>query len=403
METDSSYQVISVLLDDKQFSEWIIKPTPELDAHWEERMDKDEDLKKNVMALKGILEKIKVVEPSLTPEDKRLVWQQIEKKILAQERKKNRFRGFWTTMAAAAAVVVFMAGGYWLLSNNNRYINDTDYSLFAEMDGQLMKSKNINLILSGNRKIDIDKDDEVITYSHKGEIKVGREQVAREAETPQLNQLIVPYGKTTSLILSDGTKVWVNSGSKLIYPVVFEKNKREIFLTGEAYFDVTKNKKAPFIIKTNHIDVNVLGTKLNVSAYSDDSHQSIVLVTGAVEVKSKELKGPFKIMPNEKLAYGVATKKVDVQKVDVNHHISWVNGYLWLQSEELGNLLHKIERYYNQTFIYNSEELKDTYVSGKLNLEVNLKEVLDNISITTPIAYIIEEDGIAVTLQKEKS
>lgn len=403
MKTNLSYKITSGLLDDKQFLKWVIHPTPELDSYWKKRMDESEEIKKNIMDLRDILEKISVVEPSPDPQDKKHIWENIEREILAQERKKRGFRMLWTRVAAVAAVVILVAGGYWLLSEGREYTNKIDYSLFAETDKQMMKSsENINLVLSDNRKIDIESDNETIDYTDKEVIKVGSEQIAKETEIAQLNQLIVPYGKTTSLILSDGTKIWVNSGSKLIYPSVFEKNKREVFLIGEAYLDVVKNEKAPFIIKTNHIDVNVLGTELNVSAYNDDPQQSVVLVTGAVEVKSKELKGPFKIMPNQMLAYGTETKKVDVQKVDVSHYISWIDGYLLLQSENLSSLLQKLERHYNLNFVYNREELKNTRVSGKLNLEVGIKEVLDYISITTPIAYTIEEARVMVTLRKNK-
>lgn len=401
METKSSYRNLSTLLDNELFFEWIINPTPELDAHWEKLMGEDEDIKRNIIALKKILKKIRVVEPSPESQDKAHIWEKMEKEILALKRKKRILRMSWIRIAAAAAAVVLIVGGYWLFDSHIKSVDEIDYHSFAATDKQMTSSNNIRLILPDNRKIDIDKDSETIDYSNKGEIKIGSEQVAGNTEPSELNQLIVPYGKIASLILSDGSKIWVNSGSQLLYPSVFEENKREVFLTGEAYLDVTKNEKAKFVIKTNHIDINVLGTKLNISAYSDDPQQSIILVTGSVEVKSKEMNEPIRILPDQMLTYGRLNKKIDIQIVDVANYTSWIDGYLLLENEDLGNLLQKLERHYNLLFIYNREELKNIYVSGKLNLEVTVQEVLDCISITTPIVYSVENDPLQIKIKRK--
>lgn len=245
----------------------------------------------------------------------------------------------------------------------------------------------------------ISKDSSTIAYNSKGIIQIGEEERIETSETPQLNQLIVPYGKTTSIVLSDGTKAWVNSGSTLVYPAVFGKDKREVFLSGEAYLDVAKNT-TPFIIKTNQIDVHVLGTQLNVAAYHEEESQSVVLVTGSVEIKSKEQNKGIKLIPDQLLTYQTHTHQVHIEKVDTENYTSWIDGYLLLKGESISHVLNRISRHYNVKFTYNMKELTDTRLYGKLDLETDLTNVLNNIALLVPVTYETGTDAIKLELLK---
>jgi ferric-dicitrate binding protein FerR (iron transport regulator) len=246
-------------------------------------------------------------------------------------------------------------------------------------------------------------DSSTVIYDSKGIVNVNSEEIdAAKCENASLNQLIVPYGKTAMLNLSDGTKIHVNSGSKLIYPSVFDKNKREIYLSGEIYLDVAKNEKCPFVIKTNHIDINVLGTKLNVSAYNDEPIQSVVLVSGKVCVKSKEMKGNYSIFPNQAFSYDIVSDNVDIREVNVNNYISWIYGYIFLQSESLDHVFQKMGKHFNVPFIYNAKDFKNIYVSGKLDLNKTPEYILENISLAAPVYYKTEENHIKVELVSKK-
>ena len=110
------------------------------------------------------------------------------------------------------------------------------------------------------------------------------DQMATDVTEGELNKLVVSYGKRARITLCDGTKIWANAGTVLLYPTYFEDKKREIYVDGEIYIDVTPNPEKPFIIKTSDMGIKVLGTSFNVSAYRDDAEKSIVLVTGKVEV-----------------------------------------------------------------------------------------------------------------------
>lgn len=397
MRKNCSDNIISSLLDNDLFMKWVIDPTTELDAFWENEMSGNDELKDSVYTLKNIIKKIKIEEPVLSTDEKKLIWEKIEQDINHGRRKKKFFLRRWVQVASVAAIVLLLAGGYLYVSTDKGDI-EPDYASMLN-GSQPAQSGDISLILSNNQVVNIKKDSTQVVYDDKGRVNVDSKEIEGvESDKPSLNQLIVPYGKTTSLILSDGTKIWVNSGTKLIYPTVFDKNKREIFLVGEVYLDVTKDEDRPFVIKTDHMDVSVLGTQLNVSAYNDDNAQSVVLVTGAVNVKSKELKGSYKIYPSQMFSYDIASGKADIQKVDVNNYISWINGYLMLQSESLDSVLQKLERYFNISFVYDSKNLKNIRVSGKLDLKGTAENAIKYISITAPISYKVNGDKIVIEL-----
>ena len=162
----------------------------------------------------------------------------------------------------------------------------------------------IQLVLS-DKLIPISGQESQIEYDAKGTVAVNSEKIAdvslNSANTSkrlsEFNQLIVPNGKRSTLILEDGTKLWVNAGSRIVYPVTFADKKREIYVNGEVFLEVTPDKKRPFIVKTKEIDVQVLGTSFNVMAYETDESSSVVLVTGAVQVDTKDDED-FRLEPN---------------------------------------------------------------------------------------------------------
>ena len=397
MSTNHSDNIIISLLDDDLFIQWVLYPTPELNLYWQEQIDKDDELKINIYTLKDIINKLKIKEPTLSQDDRTAIWSKIEQNTLYKTKERSA-RKIWLQVASIAAVITLLAGGYWIFTRNQGQLAETDYTSIIVKDELFMRSNDIVLTLPDNKKVAVDSTS--IIYNKDGISNIDSEQTKIEAiDKLQLNQLTVPYGKTVALTLSDGTRMWVNSGSKVIYPSVFGKDKREIFVSGEIYVDVVKNPDHPFIVKTNQININVLGTKFNVSAYDDESSQSVVLVSGAVGIKSKELKGDYNILPSQMLSYSTSSKEVNIQKVDVNNYISWIQGYLLLNSENLDNVLQKLERHYNISFSYDQNKLKDVRVSGKLDLHGGIEDVLKYISITVPINYSINGKTVKIELK----
>jgi ferric-dicitrate binding protein FerR (iron transport regulator) len=195
-----------------------------------------------------------------------------------------------------------------------------------------------------------------------------------------MNTVIVPYGKRAQITLSDNSKIWLNSGSKLIYPACFATNKREVYLEGEAIFEVSHNKKHPFIVITADLDVRVLGTVFNVSSYRDDQTTSTILESGSVELnyKSNSVFGRSKelMVPGMLAIYNPEQGNVEQSKVNTRHYTSWRDGYFIFEKQPLGGILKKISRYYNVSVRLSDEELGKETFSGNLDLKNSPDQVL---------------------------
>ncbi|MEN6453433.1 MAG: FecR domain-containing protein [Prolixibacteraceae bacterium] len=216
------------------------------------------------------------------------------------------------------------------------------------------------------------------------------ETLANSSETGEtiLNQIIVPYGRRHSLTLSDGTVVHLNSGSKLVFPAKFSDNNRRVYLKGEGYFNVVKKGGIPFIVKTDYVDVKVLGTQFNITAYTDDHSLSTVLVEGSVKVYSKKFlrNSGCEIAPGQGYFYSGTNDDFVVRDVDVNDYISWTKGVLLFRDQTFLSVVEKIKKYYNVSIVV-KDELAERRITGKLVLSDNIEETLAYLASTTKSKY----------------
>jgi ferric-dicitrate binding protein FerR (iron transport regulator) len=214
--------------------------------------------------------------------------------------------------------------------------------------------------------------------------------IAQPVSEKGFNQMIVPYGKRSFMILSEGTKVWLNSGSKLIFPPAFNGKAREVVLEGEAFFDVAPNIEKPFYVKTDVFRMKVYGTKFNIQAYRQDKDYNIVLVEGKVSMNSNsdlQAKEVF-LAPNQKASIIKGDQKIDVTMVEnTNIYTAWVDGYLTFSNEELPVLLERVSRYYNAEIEIDPNANIET-IYGKLDLKDDLERVLDGIAFISKTSYI---------------
>lgn len=199
----------------------------------------------------------------------------------------------------------------------------------------------------------------------------------------KINTLIVPFGQRTSIILADGSRAYLNSGTEIKFPTTFTGKSREISIKGEIFIEVTKQSQ-PFVIHTPNSRINVFGTSFNVSSYADEDKESVVLVSGSVEITNNHCS--LMLKPNEmaEIKHGKINSKV----VDVSEYISWKNGFIQFNKTPLNDVLKKIGRYYNVEFKYKNElNLQATTCSGKLFLSDNLNDVLKAFSEMTFLDY----------------
>ncbi|MCK4662055.1 MAG: FecR family protein [Bacteroidales bacterium] len=220
----------------------------------------------------------------------------------------------------------------------------------------------------------------------------------------QYSESVTKNGEKAQVILSDGTKIWINSGSSLKYPDVFTGKKREVFLEGEAFFDVAHNIKSPFIVTTSLLQIEVLGTEFNISSYPDDETIETTLVAGTVKItskntKSKLVKENYILKPNEKATFSKNNNTIVVDEVITLYYTSWKDGRLFFNNETFENIAKKLERWYDLEIKLADSELKNNRYTCVVNNDKTIEHVLNLLDICTPIEYSIE--GKAITIKQK--
>jgi transmembrane sensor len=256
--------------------------------------------------------------------------------------------------------------------------------------------KEVSLVLSDGKQIDINNKESKIQYNRFGTSILVDDTIRLEQKDNAngFNQMIVPYGKRSYLLLSDGTKVWINSGSRLVYAPQFTGDTREVFLEGEAYFEVAKDASKPFYVRTDAFTINVLGTKFNVKAYKDDIEYTTVLVEGKVSMKVQDqfFSKDVILAPNQKLT--LMKGQDDFQRSDVDDtgfYTNWIYGYLEFKNANLSDVLKSIKRYYNIDIELNTRD-QSSIVSGKLDLKSEPDRILKGLALLSH-TKIIKSDN----------
>lgn len=222
------------------------------------------------------------------------------------------------------------------------------------------------------------------------------ERNAYQHQQAELLNVSVAKGEKATINLPDGSTVTLNSESKLYYPSNFNTKERWIKLDGEAYFHVQKSHGRTFTVKTNSLNVNVLGTTFNVSAYGDEPVHSVVLVNGSVEVNAQG-KLSHVIKPNEMYAFATHTGRASVTAVDTYSYTGWRDGVLSFDSEPIVNVLEKVSRQFSVEFQYDPKQFRNDRLTGKLDLNDGVESVLKVISLTSPITFVKHKNKIVIT------
>ena len=198
-----------------------------------------------------------------------------------------------------------------------------------------------------------------------------------------------PDGARTEFVLPDGTTGWLNSGSKLSYPVTFHKS-REVELTGEACFRVVRRDGEKFRVKTPGLTVQVLGTVFNVAAYPDDKEINVVLEEGQVQIFSSLIANSYTMQPDEKFNLNLIQHQAQISKVNAAELTLWTQGILRFNGEPLSEVVKKLARWYNVDFEIRDEQLRAYNFKATFKND-QLEEILRMIALTTPMKYRIEE------------
>ncbi|MDD2436072.1 MAG: DUF4974 domain-containing protein [Massilibacteroides sp.] len=390
-------QTIHKLLEDKSFILWLIAPTPELSEKWEDKINENPEIVKWTTQIRHELQNVKVKEQGLSPSNQEEMWKNIRNNLDLSTARRFRFS---VLLKYAAIFCALLSIPLYLLLEPSELPVDY-HEIISKTEAEKLDDNSILLVVGDKEKLEITEDNVEMKHDAKGNIRIDskNEKITIQAEEEKMNRLYVPYGKRIHLLLSDGTKVWVNSGTNLIYPAVFKREKREIFVDGEVYLDVAHDESKRFVVKTNQLDVSVLGTHFNVSAYGNDNVSSVVLVEGSVQIKEEKNSRETNLRPDHMFSYYKNTGQGKLQTVDVQNYISWKEGFLIFKNEKLSQVLRKLERYYNVQIDYNPSETDETTLSGKLDLKENIQETFRIIAITAPIDYEIRENKVKINVK----
>lgn len=312
----------------------------------------------------------------------------------------NPIRKFkWWRISAAAAILVFIAGGYWLISNNKKSpeqpsiaktysgdVNPGSYKARLTLeDGSniVLDSAALGQLAKQGNTIVINKDGQLIYQSTSGNQSV------------VYNTVSTNKGETYSFILADGSKVWLNSGSSIHFPVAFPGKERRIETTGEVYVKVAKNAAQPFIASTNGMEVLALGTEFNINSYSDEDNISTTLIEGSVKVTPPTPKGEYKILkPGQQTILNNNGQLGATTTVNIDEIVAWKDGWFHFESADLKTILRQFARWYDVEVIYEGP-VKNRKFFAVVKRSSTLKSVLEMLQ-DNDIIYRIEGKKLIV-------
>lgn len=309
--------------------------------------------------------------------------------------------------AAAAIILLLISGTLYFALNSKKNSEATNLSKANTLD-VLPGTDRAILTLSDGSKVVLDNETASNISNHEG-LKISKTKNGQliytilnqgdliNKKAIAYNTIQTPKGGQYQIILPDGTKVWLNAASSLKYPEVFAGNERKVELTGEAYFEVAKNKAMPFHVKNESQDVEVLGTHFNINSYMDEKTIKTTLLEGSVKVSNNK---SFKILkPGEQSVAGTSENSNIqlVRNVDTDDETAWKNGLFQFSNEGLKTILNQLERWYDIKIDYSS--IPDKRYNGMVPRKAKLSEVLKMLELTGNIKFEIVEGRQLKVLQ----
>ena len=390
----------SDFLEDSNFLRWLSEPTPEDIEFWNAFLKRYPSQKEEIREATLIFKLFYSRESQFALSEQYELWKRIQ--IESKAPKKDIF--LRVVKYAAILVLVFFSGAVsyyfyqdWGTKNQFQLVERN-----PAMDGEAM------VILADGSKVSLEKQMSEISYSKNGkQLIVNNDTIQQKSGSlkESMNTVIVSYGKKSMIVLSDGTKVWLNAGSQLVYPAVFLKDTREVSLVGEAFFDVVKNPGKPFVVNSSDVKIRVLGTRFDISAYPEDKIIQTVLEEGKIDLKYTG-NGIFKrdyvveMEPNQMVEFDKVSRETNSSTVNVTKYISWKEGMLEFDKVALIKAMKQVERFYNVRIFFDDPSIGAYKLSGKLDLKDEPEKVLNVIKLTVPIDWQRKSNGDFIIINK---
>lgn len=353
----------------------------------------EDELKELEISLLDIKYQSKYSKPNL---DK--VWEDIQASIPKKSKKKFLFT-FLSYAASIVGVMILSLASYFILENQikadkievaiNKQVKKTPHDI-AELT--LSNGEKVNLSKMNKGALIKDLDVNIVNSSNNSLTYKTRKNSSKQLE---YNTISVPKGGEYALTLSDGTVVRLNSESSLKFPIHFIENNRKVFLKGEAFFDVKKNKHKPFVVEVKNMNVKVLGTVFNINSYPENKDIKTTLVEGSVKViNTKNTKQSITIKPNEQAVFNA--NGIKKKRVNIKEYVSWVRGKFYFNDMSLFDVMRQIERWYNVDVVFLKNELKDFPFTGVINRSSSLEDTIRIIEKITKAKIRISEKKVII-------
>ena len=363
------------------FLNWVFKSNPIVESYWEQYLIENPQEATQLLELKTRLSELQISNDTLTFPEKEDLENRIALRLNKKPIPQRRLLHIQSFMKYAAVALIFAAiGGLVVYFNMGK---ESVYQQFAQQTIPVSSSVQGPLLITSNGKnVNLKKANSTVDYSTNGTVVLNNDSVLKTTDDVLnvMNQLVIPYGNQLRVVLADKTVVWLNAGSRMVYPTQFDGKTREVLLFGEGYFEVTKNPDKPFIVKTSNLDIKVLGTKFNISSYAEDNVIQTVLKEGSVSVRRNGA-GFFEkdiiMMPNQMTSFDKITSQTKIQEVDANYYTLWTRGLLSFEEIDFARVIKKLERFYNISITFSDPQKQIIRISGKLDLKRSRKEVME--------------------------
>ena len=301
----------------------------------------------------------------------------------------------WITWSKYAAVILLFVsmGIFWFVNEEKQEVENVAVTKIehGSMKAQLVlaNGRRVDLVPETNLQLEEEGGTRILTLDNMVKYS-GMDSLVGQSTEVKYNTLIVPRGGEFSLELADGTRVWLNTESKLRYPVAFTGEERRVEMDGEVYFEVAKNREKPFVVTVNGVDIRVLGTSFNVSAYQEDVVTT--LVTGKVQLKKGDEQ--VVLLPNQQAIW--SDDKFKVKQVDARNYVLWKEGVFYFEDVDLETILDDMARWYNVNIFYVNPTLKKMKFSVEIKRYEDINEILRRIEQTKRVKFEIKDRTINV-------
>lgn len=309
----------------------------------------------------------------------------------------RRRRALRTMMRVAAVCILLLSigGVLWMRSDSpvdEIALNDDIQITPGKPEALLYLSSGESVLLSKMKKELRENNGVAILVNDAGEIRYHAERQDSTVQ-PLLNRLVVPRGAEFMITLEDGTRVWLDSETELRYPTNFSAEEREVYMRGEAYFEVAKMQDKPFIVKVDQMSVNVLGTKFNINTRVENVVQT-VLVEGKVRLESKGRQVVLK--PSQKADFDSESEDWTVENVDVSSYVAWKDGNFVFDNKSLEYIMNRLSLWYDVEVQYSDEGVKGVKLSGDMKRYKNIQELLYFFERISDVRFVIKGKKITI-------